>query len=136
VIQTPSGLAFTRDGERFENGAFGGGLRHAVDGVPQAEAQAELHSRLLVGGLLLEMGGVALAGASIVTVVRVDDSGGGLDTALALARGAVALSVVSSLLYESSETHVWDAVNAYNHAVERASLEAHQHELPRETPGP
>jgi len=121
VEQTPLGLAFVRGDERYEHGAFGGGLRRAVEGVPAAEEHAEASSMLVTGGLLLGLGSATLAGASIASAVQVDDGGDGLDTPLALASGAVMLSVVSSILYESGTTRARDAVNAYNDEVQRAT---------------
>jgi hypothetical protein len=118
VEQTPLGLAFVRGDERYEHGAFGGGLRRAVEGVPVAEEHAEASSMLVTGGLLLGLGSATLAGASIASAAQVD-TGEGLDTPLALASGAVVLSVMSSILYENGTTRARDAVNAYNDEVQR-----------------
>jgi len=123
VVQTPSGLAFIRGDDTYDHGLLGCGLRQAVDGVPQAEEHAEAHSRLLAGGLLFGLGSAALTGASVATALQADDGGEGFDTSLALASGAVALSVVSSILYENGATHVGRAVDSYNEAVQRAAAE-------------
>jgi hypothetical protein len=123
VEETPAGLAFVRGDERYDNGAFGGGLRRAVEGVPAAEEHAEASSMLAAGGLIFGLGSAALAGASIASAVQVDDGGDGLDTPLALASGAVVLSVVSSILHESGTTRARDAVDAYNDEVQRATSE-------------
>lgn len=122
VEQTPLGLAFVRGDERHEHGAFGGGLCRVVEGVPVAEEHAEASSMLVTGGLLLGLGSATLAGASIASGV-LDAAGDGLDTPLALASGAVVLSVVSSILYENGTTRAHDAVNAYNDEVQRATSE-------------
>jgi hypothetical protein len=121
VMQTPSGLEFLRGKRHYEHGKFGGGLRDAVDGVPLAEQHADAHSRLLMGGFLLELAGLVLAGASLATAVQGDESRDGLDTSLALAGGAVVLSVASSTLYARSTPHVWDAVNLYNDELQRGA---------------
>jgi hypothetical protein len=118
--QTPAGLAFLRGEDRYEHGAFGGGLCSAVEGVPAAEEHAEASSMLVTGGLLLGLGSATLAGASIASAVQVEAGEDGLDTPLALATGAVALSVLSSILYENGTTRALDAVNTYNDGVQRA----------------
>ena len=123
VEQTPVGLAFVRGDERYEHGPFGGGLRQAVEGVPAAEEHAQASSRLVTGGLLFGLGSATLAGASVASAVQVDEGGDGLDTPLALASGAVVLSVVSSILYENGTNRARDAVNAYNDEVQRATSE-------------
>ncbi|HWO10385.1 MAG TPA: hypothetical protein VNN80_12925 [Polyangiaceae bacterium] len=132
VMQTPSGLEFLRGSRLYEHGAFVGGLRDAVSGVPRAEEQAEAHSRLLMGGFLLELAGLVLAGATVVTAAQSDESGDGLDTTLALASGAVVFSVASSALYAHSTPYVWDAVNSYNDEVQRAAADQRGGPVPAE----
>ena len=78
---------------------------------------------LVTGGLLLGLGSATLAGASVASAAQVDESGDGLDTPLALAGGAVVLSLLSSLLYENGTARARDAVNAYNDEVQRAASE-------------
>jgi hypothetical protein len=122
VEQTPSGLTFVRGDERIEHGAFGGGLRRAVEGVPAAEQHAEASAMLVTGGLIIGLGSATLAGASLASAVQVD-ADDGLDTPLALASGAVLLSFVSSILHENGATRARDAVDAYNDEVQRATSE-------------
>lgn len=123
VEQTPLGLEFLRGDERYEHGAFGGGLRQAVAGVAAAEEHSGASSMLVTGGLLFGLGSATLAAASIASVAQVDDSSDALDTPLTLASGAIALSVVSSILYEHGATRARDAVHVYNDEVQRATSE-------------
>lgn len=121
VVHTTSGLAFVRGAEQYPDGKFGCGLRRAVDGVPDAERHAEAHSHLLMGAFVLELGSLLLTGAAVANAAQVDESGKALDTSMALAGGAVVLSVVSSTLYERSAPHVSQAVTIYNDEMRRAA---------------
>lgn len=134
VVQTRDALTFIRGSERYEHGYFGAGLHAAVAGVPDAEEHAEAHSRLLVGGLLLELGGAVMAGAALASAVSSEESPEALDTSLLLVGGALALSLTSDVLYAHSEPHVLQAVNAYNDEV-RAAREKKGHDRPAPSEG-
>jgi hypothetical protein len=125
IVQTSSGLAFVRDGKQYEHGFFGGGLGEAVAGVPEAVQHASTYQGLQVGGFLLTVGGAASVGIGIAQTIRQADSVDATDRQAAsiLLIGGAAMALVGGILYANGPPHLWDAINVYNDATQRAAVE-------------
>ena len=102
---------YTRDGQSYPQGVFGGGLVDAVQGNPAAVTAAETyHSRMLVGFVTMMLG---LVGETAGTAY-VFNSSSRTDIAAGALFGGLALTLVGAAVMGSGEPYRWDAFNIYN----------------------
>jgi hypothetical protein len=113
---------FVKDGQRYGSAVYGFGLGDAVRGNPVAEAEARTGRNLAIGGLVLDIAGLATEGAGLA--VAIDSSRvGGPDhqaAANALIVGGLASVLVGTVLLLSAPPHIYDAVNIYNDGLEHS----------------
>jgi hypothetical protein len=111
-------LVYERDGKKFVGGLFGGDLDEAVQGVPLAEKYAADYKTGVTGGFVLVLAGAAgvVAGTSL-DASEYSQRGSSVPGWSTIGAGLVAyLAGLAWML--SSQPHLYDAVNAYNDAVD------------------
>jgi len=121
VVMEEGGLAYVRDGQKFEHGMFGTGLIEAVEGVPEAEEHARTYRDRNVSGFATSLigAGMIVGGAAMTAdSFRSDRSTAHQGVSLGLLLGGVVVEVVASMIMASAPPHQHDAINIYNDAVE------------------
>jgi hypothetical protein len=117
-------LVYERDGKKFEGGLFGGEVDEAVQGVPLAEKYASDYKTGVTGGFV-----AVLAGAAAIiggTSLSATEYGQGATTVpgwTTVGAGVVAYFVGLAWML-SSQPHLYDAINAYNDAIDERAEHA------------
>ncbi len=111
-------MVLVKNGRTYPFGMFGGQLEEAVQGNPQAEAEAHAFRTKTTTGFILNMvgsvaGGVG-AGVRVANQISDTPSNGLMAGSIALVLGGLALSIAGSALQSSAQPHVWNAINIYN----------------------
>jgi hypothetical protein len=106
---------YTRDGQSFPQGVFGGGLADAVRGNPAAlEAAETYHSRMMVGFITMMLGLAADVGGTLYTVNGAGNNSQNERIGVATLFGGLALMLAGAGVMGSGEPYRWDAINIYN----------------------
>lgn len=118
VVHDGSGIALTRDGQRFPLGMFGAGLDDAVRGNPRAEEEAQRYANKSIAGFVLNIFGSGASAGGVAWIVATEAQGTGTNTSriggLSLALGGLVLSLAANIVLSSAPPHMWNAVNIYN----------------------
>jgi hypothetical protein len=122
-------LLFERDGQKFEGGLFGGELDEAVKGVPLAEKFASDYKTGVTGGFVMVLAGAAAAiGGTSLAGAEYAQGTTNIPGWTTVGAGLVAYFIGLAWMM-SSQPHLYDAINAYNDAVD-------EHPEPAPTPAP
>lgn len=124
VVVDSGAMAYSRDGQKYPAGLFGGGLREAVAGVPAAEEAAEAYQRDVIGAVVGSVvSTVCLTTAFAAGFSTIDDRSQTHPTANVLILGGFACAVVglgvSLGFVAGAPAHHYDAINLYNDAVDK-----------------
>lgn len=111
-------LVLVKNGRSYAFGAFGGQLEEAVQGNPQAEAEAHAYKNKTITGFVLNMIGSVAGGvgAGVLVANQLSDtpSNGLLAGSIALVIGGLVLSITGNAISSSAQPHIWNAINIYN----------------------
>ncbi|MET0595884.1 MAG: hypothetical protein ABW133_24505 [Polyangiaceae bacterium] len=118
---------YIREGRVFPGGGFGGDLREAVEGNPEAEEHAKSYRTNMIAGVSSALVGIASAVAG--SAMYIGNSTGPeneRDSTAQAIGGTMAVSGVLAyatgmFLMLNAQPHLWDAVNAYNDGVDAGS---------------
>jgi hypothetical protein len=111
-------MLFERDGQRFEGGLFGGDLEEAVKGVPLAEKFASDYKTGVTGGFVTVLAGVAaVVGGTSLAGAEYAQGTTNVPGWTTVGAGLVAYFIGLAWMM-SSQPHLYDAINAYNDAVD------------------
>jgi hypothetical protein len=112
------GVVLVRDGYEYPVGMFGSGAMDAVRGNPVAEEHARaLQNNSIVGWSLYGVGlGATVAGLGMANDAEPQENREATGAALGLA--GVGAVIAGALFLVHGNTHLWDAVNAYNDGVD------------------
>src|SRR5689334_3018962 len=112
--------SYTRNGQLYEGGSFGGDIDQAVRGNPEAEAHARAYQNGMLAGFLTTLGGAlsmgvgaGLLGADAARDAN-DRSSAAQTASLVLFTGGIAAIIVGGVLFNNAQPHLWDAINIYN----------------------
>lgn len=121
VIMDGGQVAYARDGKKFNNGFFGGGLVKAVEDDPEAREAAETYRGRNVGGFVSTLVGELCLIGGLVTFAANADSQNTSTNYLAVGAVACGLAgvITGSVLFLTAQPYQWDAINIYNDNVER-----------------
>jgi hypothetical protein len=118
-MMTESGsLVLVKNGRTYSFGMFGGQLEDAVQGNPQAEAEAHAYKTKTTTGFVLNLVGSVAGGvgAGVLVANQLSDtpSTAMLAGSIALVLGGLALSITGNAITSSAQPHIWNAINIYN----------------------
>jgi hypothetical protein len=118
VVAEGSSLALVKDGRSYPFNRFGGGLEDAVQGNPQAEAEARsFRDKTISGFVLSTVGAVAAgvgAGVLVGNEVQANPSTTIQTISITSIIGGLVLSIVGGAIAGSAQPHLWNAINIYN----------------------
>jgi hypothetical protein len=124
VVMQGGTPVYIREGRVYPGGGFGGDLREAVQGNPEAESYAKAYRTNMVAGVTTALAGVASTiGGGILYVASSSQPERERNATTETIGGTLALSGVAAfatgmVLMLNAQPHLWDAVNAYNDAVD------------------
>lgn len=141
---------YVRDGRKFEDAGFGGGLVEATAGNARATRKAEQGRGLVVGGFVVsvvgltaEATGVALMATSLDRDERGQMHFGSRgNVGLVVGLSGIATTIVGSVLMGNGRQLMFDAVNMYNDDATRPQVsqpppgQAPQPQAPAQAPPP
>ena len=140
VVMQGGTPVYIREGRVFPGGGFGGDLREAVQGNPEAESYAKAYRTNMVAGVTTALAGVvSTIGGGILYVASSSRPENERSATAETIGGTLALSGVAAfatgmVLMLNAQPHLWDAVNAYNDGVDPGgSLRSY---IPPGTPAP
>ena len=110
-------LVYTRDGQRYRHGVFGGGLVDAVHGNDAATTAAnEFHSRIRAGFVAGMIGFAAMIGGGTVALEGFgnDYRNSTVGASLIVALGGMVLAFAGAGYATSAEPYRLDAINIFN----------------------
>lgn len=110
--------AYVREGKKYEGGYFGGEIEEAVQGNAKAEEYARAYKSGMAGGFALTMVGAAGAvGGLILFGSQASQTSSGQQippTGLFVALGGLIVELIGAFMVQNAQTHLPDAINAYN----------------------
>ncbi len=116
VLDAVGVRTFAKEGKIVDDGLLGGGLYEIVKEDPAAADQAAAHRTDITWSVGVAGAGIASAAAGVGLVATSDRD---LRTAGAVALVAAGLSTIPiAILRLTADTHMWNAINAYNEVVE------------------
>jgi hypothetical protein len=113
VVMENGALVYHRDGQRYQQGAFGGGLVNAVKGVPEAEDAARTYRKRTIWGFLMALGSIPCLAIPVAMALQEDPNAG---ATLGVTTGCAALSVGGLLMVTTAVPYQYDAINIFNDA--------------------
>ncbi|HEY4157265.1 MAG TPA: hypothetical protein VGM29_04175 [Polyangiaceae bacterium] len=105
-----------RDGVDKGGFTFGDGVVNAVQGNRRAEEEARLGRKLIIGGFVLDLTGIALeTGGLIYTIDNPQKNGA---HGLGLVNGGLSVGLAGTIMILNGQPHLYDALNIYNDRLE------------------
>lgn len=119
LIMVDGAPCVVREGRKYQIG-LGGGLVEAVADQPEALEHAEAFRDGRVWGLVLSVGGAAVmvGGAPVLAVASQDEDGANVPLVAGVVLAGLAAYSLGLGMIVASEPRMFDAINAFNDAVE------------------
>jgi hypothetical protein len=128
LVQDGGTISYVREGVKYDGGIFGGDIDQAVSGSERAEGYAREYKSGMTTGFVMTMigsvgliGGAGLLGAEEARTSAWDSTA---TTALVVMLSGLVVELVGAGIAARAQTHLYDAVNAYNDDVDTGQVRA------------
>jgi hypothetical protein len=128
LVQDGGTISYVREGVKYDGGIFGGDIEQAVSGSERAEGYARDYKSGMTTGFVMTMigsvgliGGAGLLGAEEARTSTWDSTA---TTALVVMLSGLVVELVGAGIAARAQTHLYDAVNAYNDDVDTGQVRA------------
>ena len=128
LVQDGGTISYVREGVKYDGGIFGGDIDEAVRGSRQAEEYAHEYKTGMTTGFIMTMVGAlgAIGGAVWMgdAASQTPVSNSGMTSATIVLISGIVVELVGAGIAARAQTHLFDAVNAYNDDVDTGRVRA------------
>jgi hypothetical protein len=128
LVQDGGTISYVREGTKYDGGIFGGDIDEAVSGSPRAEEYARQYKSGMTTGFIMTMVGAlgAIGGAVWMgdAASQTPVSNSAMTSATIVLVSGIVVELIGAGIAARAQTHLFDAVNAYNDDVDTGRVRA------------